>query len=739
MACVLADQQARTLRRARDALVLPLAAVASAFVQQSAWVPLGYMDLCDYTRERLDRSARWMRDFDALAKGMDNAPRLRAALLGRDGGVRLGTIAALCVARFATAGTIEAWIAYARSVSVRELRDAIATARGAGRLWPPGMDAEDFAPGAASSDAAGATRSESSDRAEGSQAQALDDDDPEDGERCLVRIPIPEFLLYVFDEVRDLFGALSGHAVGPTELLEACLGESWSGRPLDAENSQTKSDHSSPLDGRPIVLPLQVGIEDAVRERLYARTTEHWKDLPGIDDFSLVPDPETKHAEEATAIQIACDAILKRLVDLGLRAGEGNPQELDAQLRSLVSLEDEIERLLGRLLALMSRRGAWKMLGFASAAHYSEERLGMRRRTALRRKRLGRVLEQHPILWEAYETGRIGQESVFILQRLFAARQMDQLEESNCIDHAARLTVKRQRQERLWQGRAALDRMAEAAESAGPSAADLSTADSSAADPSAAGPSVTAGPLALLPPVSLDDATWFASLYRRPGTSLERLDRWTRGFVQAHETEPLPGDNVFLELRLRRPLAETVVAAIDEWTQRVTQVAVELEFGDANAAALDSIHTMAAVRMARLYAGRGKRPPQWVGFFAFLEQAVRTWDDPRAHTRHAAERTYRKAGFTCMAPGCTRRCGLEQHHILYGNGQRIHEPWNLICLCRGHHQLGQHAGFAAFSGRAPLEVLCRLGRPEYATWFMNERKIDPPLRDGDRDPVPIAA
>ncbi|UCE03100.1 MAG: HNH endonuclease, partial [Candidatus Latescibacterota bacterium] len=49
--------------------------------------------------------------------------------------------------------------------------------------------------------------------------------------------------------------------------------------------------------------------------------------------------------------------------------------------------------------------------------------------------------------------------------------------------------------------------------------------------------------------------------------------------------------------------------------------------------------------------------------------------------------------------------------------------WNLHAVCAAHHLHYIHAGRASVRGRAPGNMVWRLGRPELAQWFVNERRI----------------
>ena len=51
------------------------------------------------------------------------------------------------------------------------------------------------------------------------------------------------------------------------------------------------------------------------------------------------------------------------------------------------------------------------------------------------------------------------------------------------------------------------------------------------------------------------------------------------------------------------------------------------------------------------------------------------------------------------------------------------EQANRTCLCRFHHQRGEHGDLASCHGKAPLGLLWRLGKPGLGSWFRNERRL----------------
>ena len=201
-----------------------------------------------------------------------------------------------------------------------------------------------------------------------------------------------------------------------------------------------------------------------------------------------------------------------------------------------------------------------------------------------------------------------------------------------------------------------------------------------------------------------------------PGMACERIAR-----LGLHARDPLAAD-VFLRLRLPEDLAGGFLGAVESERLRLTQVVDAVPWDEP----WPEKQALPSVLAAREFAVRCRRVPAWVGLLSLFEDFVGTHDDPRAIPRREWDAIYRRDGYRCMAPGCTARCGIQDHHLVYRADQGSDEPWNNLCLCVGHHLQGEHGRFAKVRGRAPLDVVWRLGTPELATWYMNERRIAPP-------------
>lgn len=126
-----------------------------------------------------------------------------------------------------------------------------------------------------------------------------------------------------------------------------------------------------------------------------------------------------------------------------------------------------------------------------------------------------------------------------------------------------------------------------------------------------------------------------------------------------------------------------------------------------------------------MFSTRSRSVPEWVGLLALIEDFVTTWDDPRLIPKHAADLVYVRDGWRCMAPGCTSRENIEDHHVVYrSRGGDLADPSNRLSVCRFHHQQGEHGDLATCRGKAPLGIVWWLGRNGIGGSFRNERKLE---------------
>jgi 5-methylcytosine-specific restriction endonuclease McrA len=114
-----------------------------------------------------------------------------------------------------------------------------------------------------------------------------------------------------------------------------------------------------------------------------------------------------------------------------------------------------------------------------------------------------------------------------------------------------------------------------------------------------------------------------------------------------------------------------------------------------------------------------------VALLALLEEFVEVWDDPGGMPRRPGDAVYARDGWRCTAPGCTSLRHLEDHHLVYRSRGGGDELANRTCLCRFHHQRGEHGDLASCRGAAPLGLTWRLGTRALGKRFRNEIRLPP--------------
>ena len=216
-------------------------------------------------------------------------------------------------------------------------------------------------------------------------------------------------------------------------------------------------------------------------------------------------------------------------------------------------------------------------------------------------------------------------------------------------------------------------------------------------------------------PRPLDDDSWHRSLRRETGQARE----WIRTFGFAALVRSKP--DVFLSLRLPADEAGDLLEAIEGSLRRLADTAVRR--------GADSDDPPPSARIAARFVSRSVPIPGWVGLLAMLEDFAETWDpedqaDPAEPRRRCSNEVYARNGWRCAAPGCTSRRNLEDHHVVYRSRGGSDDLSNRTCLCRFHHQRGEHGGLAKVRGRAPLGFVWRLGRPgPMGVWYRNDLRL----------------
>jgi hypothetical protein len=130
-----------------------------------------------------------------------------------------------------------------------------------------------------------------------------------------------------------------------------------------------------------------------------------------------------------------------------MEAGRGTASELDRQIREIVALEDEIERRLADLLVRMAESNAWMRLGFDSAVHYAEQRLGLGRTATRQRLRAARAIRRLPELKGAYERGEVSSEAARLVAKMIGPLGAERSVQREWVERGRLATVKRLRDE----------------------------------------------------------------------------------------------------------------------------------------------------------------------------------------------------------------------------------------------------------------------------------------------------
>jgi hypothetical protein len=350
---------------------------------------------------------------------------------------------------------------------------------------------------------------------------------------------------------------------------------------------------------------------------------------------------------------------------------------LDRQIRELVALEDAMELRLGSLLVEMAEGEAWSRLRFAGAGHYAEQRLGLCRTAARDRARAARLLRRLPVVREAYADGRIGLQAALLIARILLRRgagEVDDAAQRLWVQRAAEATIKRMKDEvrELTRRGVGLDRPER-------------------------------------PEIPLCDAEWHAALRREPGQARRRVSRY------AALAAATPLSDVFLTIRLPAELAGDLIAAVHAARDRLSALAATVPRDEPWPGAMPG-----SLQAARDFFVSCRRAPAWIGLLAMLEDFVETWDQA---PRRKGDAIYERDGWRCMAPGCSSRRNLEVHHVLYKSRGGGHEGENRVCICRFHHQRGEHGGLAACRGEAPLGITWEMGRRSSGGKFRNEIRL----------------
>jgi hypothetical protein len=348
--------------------------------------------------------------------------------------------------------------------------------------------------------------------------------------------------------------------------------------------------------------------------------------------------------------------------------------QVDARLRHLVRLEQQLDAELGSRLSLVARDRLYWMHGFTSMEAYAREHLGISPRKARALLRLERVCHRVPAFAHAYREGELSwvQAHTLIPVLLLGPGRKH---EPPWIDWALRVSVRRLRDD--------VDR-----------ALLLHETDPEWFVSTGGFPDGEAGlPASVGGPLSASGSEAARAADREPGTrsaetlpACSRVDRQIGANARAFlETTELfvhgPGDVI----RLLRAVLCTVRRVIERQSEHL--------------------------------------PSESEAFDVMLEHVFEAWGDG-ARVR-AAHRVFARDGWRCTAPGCSSFSNLHDHHIVFRSHGGSNDLGNRTTLCAWHHLRGVHAGRVRCAGTAPeglrFELGLRRDRPPLAAYVAGDR------------------
>src|SRR2546428_585900 len=162
-------------------------------------------------------------------------------------------------------------------------------------------------------------------------------------ERVRVRLPCPRHVRARWGEVRALARCVCGREMAPWHAAEAIAAEGLSARGVEPDD---------PLAGLPEPTPRPL------------------------------PEDEGRHALPALDWSAVQEALADDVEALARGAEDLNAFALDRRMRAALRALQRVDFQMGRLLHLLLTRHLHRLLGFSTAARYTEERLGPSARQA---------------------------------------------------------------------------------------------------------------------------------------------------------------------------------------------------------------------------------------------------------------------------------------------------------------------------------------------------------------------
>ncbi|MGH7858641.1 MAG: HNH endonuclease, partial [Candidatus Binatia bacterium] len=403
-----------------------LGELVAVFRRRERYIPLGFVRLGDYTRERLGCSASEAKTAARVAEGLRRLPGVARAF---EEGQVPWTKARILVSA-ASEETEKRWLELAKRVTVRELerqvkaqRDDDHPARERASSGKPEARADEDAP--TSGDSGADADQECSLRVAAPCAAAAelgwireDDGEEIDGEpRVRFRLSCPDWVWLFFRRMVDLARKVSGEEVPVWKAVEAICAEGRSAAPCDPSSEEVVLEAlARSARWRCASAPAPAGLTSLPRDRedFYGRAEEDH------GEGALEPPDDVAEWLRVSRDELR-DVVPEAVTPLANGAEEATPVELDRRMRAVVRELQRIDWRTGRLLRLLFERRLERLVGFPSEEDYLRDRLGMAVRKARVLIALDRMSDDAPELGEAYREGRISWVRAMILLPLIKA------------------------------------------------------------------------------------------------------------------------------------------------------------------------------------------------------------------------------------------------------------------------------------------------------------------------------
>ena len=356
----------------------------------------------DFVAERLGMSLRSAQEMMRISEKLDELPALRQA--SDKGQLKPSAVRLLC--SFVTPEDEAEWVARARLLTVRELEEAIKSAR-----------QED----------------------DGEPRPGKPPEEPE-GERVAFEAP-PGFLAKWLAAVQ-LYRKLEGDdCLSPGAAAQAFAQDWWSGAPLPPRSAPALGEAEPEASGTAMERLLSrlqaAALKAASRSRGRGRLGPPLpRDRDGIMRWL---EEETERWAELPRLEVVELPSFLRDLDRELPS---DPREVDRELRELVVVKRQLDAMTGRMLRTFSQLRLERDMAFADFEHYASERAGIGPIRARTLRHWERELRRLPLVQEAWFRGELSERHLTGL--LSVLKNSDSgLVESEWLERTRELTLRR--------------------------------------------------------------------------------------------------------------------------------------------------------------------------------------------------------------------------------------------------------------------------------------------------------